>query len=331
MAAPRLIPCALVLATLTTLGACSTTPSGPLGGQPRATGVAGGAGEPASGPTGSTAAPSALPSLTALTPEAYKDELEPQHRAVSDALDDVVAAKTVKSLNTRVERAVQALDSAAAVLGVLSPPEQVRPQHETYVSNLREFAAGLATAAGKVGSRDLCTSAAVLTDLDDQLRALDAAGEALQEAGDYPADVVSVKAKGKQSRRLGNGSFVRRGTLSGRSSLQIHNGSSRDAVVTLVRGKSKKLSVYVRKKAKYKVNGVPDGSYKVYFTHGVDWDRAKRSFTRECSFERFQESVRFETVVTATRIRWHDWRITLHAISGGNARTSGVDPDDFPA
>ena len=89
--------------------------------------------------------------------------------------------------------------------------------------------------------------------------------------------------------------------------------------------------LYVRKKAKFKISGVTDGSYRIYFTHGVDWDGKARSFTRECSFERFQSPVRFKTTYTATQIRWHDWRITLHAITGGNAKTSKVDPDDFPA
>jgi hypothetical protein len=182
-----------------------------------------------------------------------------------------------------------------------------------------------------VSSGDLCTSGAVFTDLDDSLKALDRAGEALEDAGDYKADVVSVKASSKKNRRLRNGQFLRRGGSGGRSSLQIHNGGTRDAVVTLVKGKTKVYSVYVRKKAKFKISGVTDGSYRIYFTHGVDWDGKARSFTRECSFERFQSPVRFKTTYTATQIRWHDWRITLHAITGGNAKTSKVDPDDFPA
>ncbi|MFG3439465.1 hypothetical protein ACGF0J_19675 [Nonomuraea sp. NPDC047897] len=325
MAAPRLIPCALVLATLT-LGACSATPPGPSGGAPTAGGVAGGAGEPSA--TGPSQAP---PSVTALAPEAYKGELEPRRKTMADALKAVVDARSVKSLGSRLESAGEELDGAATALAALSPPEQVRPQHEAYVSSLRDFATGLTAAAGRVGSRDLCTSGAVLTDLDDRLEDLDKAGEALQKAGDYPADVVTVKAKGKQSRRLGNGTFVRRGSLNGRGSLQIHNGDSRDAVVTLMRGKSKAFSVYVRKKTKYKIQGVSDGTYRIFFTHGVDWDGKSRAFTRDCGFERFQESVKFKTTYTSTRIRWHDWRVTLHAISGGNAKTTGVDPEDFPS
>ncbi|MFG1702081.1 hypothetical protein ACFLIM_02710 [Nonomuraea sp. M3C6] len=326
MAAPRLIPCVLALATLT-LSACSAGSSSPTGGEARVSGVAGGKGGVAAN-GGATA--SGSPSPAALTAEAYKGELDSRHKTMLDAINAMAGARGVKALDQRVDRAEEALSGAADALSALTPPDTVRTQHDAYVTSLRDFATELGSTAGKVGARDLCTSSAVLTDLDDKLDALDQAGEALQSAGDYPADIVDVSAKGKQTRRLSNGSFIRKGTLNGRSSLEIDNGGSRDAVVSVVRGGSKAFTVYVRRKAKFKVRGVRDGNYKIYFTHGVDWDGKSKAFTRECSFERFQKSVTFKTTFTATQIRWHDWRITLHSISGGNARTSPVDPDDFP-
>ncbi|MEO3867712.1 hypothetical protein ABGB18_02655 [Nonomuraea sp. B12E4] len=301
--------------------------SSPTGGEPRVSGVAGGkGGVAANGGAGATA----RPTPAAMTAEAYKGELDGRHKAMADAISALAGARGVKALDQRVDKAEQELTGAADALGALTPPEAVRTQHQAYVTSLRDFASELGTTAGKVGARDLCTSSAVLTDLEGTLEDLDKAGEALERAGDYPADVVDVSAKGKQSRRLSNGSFVRKGALNGRSSLEIDNGGSRDAVVTVVRGSSKAFSVYVRKKTTFKVRGVRDGTYKIFFTHGVDWDGKNRAFTRECSFERFEKSVTFKTTFTATQIRWHDWRITLHSISGGNARTSAVDPDDFP-
>ncbi|HEX4817004.1 MAG TPA: hypothetical protein VFV66_30045 [Nonomuraea sp.] len=319
-----MISCVLALATLT---ACSSTAPTPEGGEPRVGGVAGGKG---AAPVDGGGPSSGSPSPAALTPEAYKAELGSRHKSLTAAIGAMARARGVKALDQRVAKAEEALSGAAEALGAVSPPAAVSAQHEAYVAGLRDFAAELGDAGGKVGARDLCTSSAVLADLDDKLAALDEAGEALEEAGDYPADVVAVKAGKKQTRRLSNGSFIRRGTLNGRSSLEIDNGAPRDAVVTVVRGGSKAFSVYVRKKTKYKVRGVRDGNYKIFFTHGVDWDGKSRAFTRECSFERFQRSVTFKTTFTATQIRWHDWRITLHAISGGNARTAPVDPDDFP-
>ncbi|MER6947630.1 hypothetical protein ABT294_26720 [Nonomuraea sp. NPDC000554] len=327
MSAPRLISCALALAALTaSTVACTSTVPGPTGGEPVARGVAGG---PVSNPSGTSADPSAT-APAALTADAYKSELSGRHKTMLDALNSMAGARTVKTLNQRLGTAEQALESSADELAALSPPQEVKTQHDAYVTSLRDLASSLGSSAGKVGSRALCTSSAVLTDLNGQLKALDQAGEALQGAGGFPADVVTVKAKGKQNRRLGNGHYLRKDTLNGRSSLQIDNGGSRDAVVTVVKGGSKAFSVYVRKKSKFKVRGVRDGTYKIFFTHGVDWDGKSSSFTRDCSFERFQKSVKFKTTYTATQILWHDWRITLHAISGGNAKTSDVDPEQFP-
>ncbi|WP_143590452.1 hypothetical protein [Thermoactinospora rubra] len=322
-AAPRLMTSALAAAVLTLTACSASTPAGTS----EITGVAGeGAGT--APPSGTPASPQ--PTVAALTPEAYRGELEKIQKTVRDSLDDLASARTVKSLDQRVSRAEEELTGAADGLAALTPPPEVAVQHERFVAGLRDLAAELGAATGKVATRDLCTGSALVSDVGSKLKELDAAGQALQDAGGYPADVVAVKAAGKQNRRLPNGRFLRKESLTGRSSLQIDNGSSRDAVVTLMRGGTKAFTVYVRKKSKFKVRGVRDGSYRVYFTHGVDWDGRLRAFTRQCSFERFDDKVKFKTTYTATRILWHDWRITLHAITGGNARTSDVDPGDFP-
>ncbi len=111
----------------------------------------------------------------------------------------------------------------------------------------------------------------------------------------------------------------------------MDNGGKSDAVLTLVRGKTKLTSFYVRKGRKATVTGVPDGMYKVFFTGGADWDRATRSFTRNCSFKRFEDSVNFRTIRSATVIQYRTWTITLQPVVGGTAKTSEVDPDSFPA
>lgn len=325
VAAPRIFTCLLAAAVLA-VGACSAAPP-VTGGEPRASGVAGGGADRGQADPADPA-PQAPASLTA---EAYKGELDSRHGAMSKAVENLAGARSLKALDQRVVKAQETLQSAADELAALDPPPEVQTQHQAYVESLREVALQLGESATKVGSRDLCTSGAVLTDLGDSLTALGRAGKALEDAGDYKADIVSVKAAGKKNRRLRNGQFLRNGGSGGRSSLQIHNGGTRDAVVSLMRGKTKVYSVYVRKKGKFKINGVRDGNYRIYFTHGVDWDGKRKAFSRECSFERFQKSVKFKTTYTATQIRWHDWRITLHAISGGNARTAKVDPGDFPA
>ena len=39
----------------------------------------------------------------------------------------------------------------------------------------------------------------------------------------------------------------------------------------------------------------------------------------------------YKTTYTATQVRWDNWTISLNKVTGGNARTSDVDPADFPS
>ncbi|MBB3732537.1 hypothetical protein [Nonomuraea dietziae] len=310
MVAPRLISCTLAVAMLA-LTACTSTVQGQ--GEPTPSGASPSTGE---------ATPAAL------TADAYRQALGEHRDGVREALSQVASAKSIKTLDARVERAEETLRGASESLSALAPPVEARVQHEAYVASLRAFTTELGTTLGRVGSMTVCTAGGVFADLSGKLQMLDQTGKALRALGDYPADVVPVKVAKKQNRRLANGTFLRSGRRDGRGSLQIDNGASRDAVVTVLRGKAKAFSVYVRRKSSFKVRGVRDGTYEVFFTHGADWDG--RAFSRTCSFERFEKSVRFRTTYTSTQIRWHDWRVTLHTVSGGNAPTKTVDPGAFP-
>ncbi|XVQ82460.1 hypothetical protein ACQP2K_26815 [Microbispora siamensis] len=46
------------------------------------------------------------------------------------------------------------------------------------------------------------------------------------------------------------------------------------------------VSFYVRKRSSAKVANIKDGTYRVYFTTGVDYDRSSRAFTRNCGGRR---------------------------------------------
>ena len=115
-----------------------------------------------------------------------------------------------------------------------------------------------------------------------------------------------------------------------RAELEIQNGGSSDAVVTLTKGDKPDISVYVRRGRTYTVKGVPDGSYAVFFSGGGGWDDDARAFGRNCTFSRFADPLKFRTTRDARGIYWQNFRITLQPVIGGTARTDDVDPDDFP-
>src|SRR5688500_2840693 len=88
----------------------------------------------------------------------------------------------------------------------------------------------------------------------------------------------------------------------GQGTLKVKNGTSRDAVVTLVRGKSKAISVYVRARSTAKVNDVRDGTYRIFFTSGYRFSVSKGRFARGASYQRFDDRLRFTTTSSSATI-----------------------------
>ena len=84
--------------------------------------------------------------------------------------------------------------------------------------------------------------------------------------------------------------------------------------------------MYVRSNGKFTATGVKDGTYRVYSASGTDYDSAKKGFTRDCGFTKFDDTFKFTTSSTSSTI----WRLTLTPVANGNASTSEVDPGAFP-
>ncbi|MDP9864727.1 MULTISPECIES: hypothetical protein [Streptosporangium] len=127
--------------------------------------------------------------------------------------------------------------------------------------------------------------------------------------------------------RPGNGTLLYDRLSSGQGTLKIKNGTGKDAVVTLVRGRSKAISLYIRARSNASTDVVEDGTYRIYFTSGYKFSTAKGRFTQSAVYQRFDDRLKFTTTSSSSTI----WTLTLNPVRNGNARTSGVDPDDFPA
>ncbi len=269
------------------------------------------------------------------SPDAYRQALATAGNQVSTALAGVASAKSLKALTERLDKAEQVSRGAAEQLGQVTPPDDVRAEHADLVQALEQLNGDLGVLRGAVEGRELCASPAVMARLSraDGLAAVRDASRALAAKGgaqSYKLDLPVPAAPREQNRRLPNGQFVRQGSRTGRGELTTDNHSHRDTAVTLAVGKRPAFTVYVRNRAKDKVSGIRDGTYQIYYTTGVDWDPKMRAFTRQCTFERFDDAFKFKTTRTATQVEWTTWTITLNPVSGGNASTSEVDPKDFP-
>ncbi|WP_433430556.1 hypothetical protein [Nonomuraea sp. CA-141351] len=138
---------------------------------------------------------------------------------------------------------------------------------------------------------------------------------------------VAVASQTAAAARPSNGRILYDRISGGHGTLKIKNGTSKDGVVTLVKGRTKAISIYVRAKSTASIKDVRDGTYRIYFTTGYAFATSKGRFSRAASYQRFNDRLKFVTTATSYSI----WTLTLHQVKGGNARTTSINPKDFPA
>ncbi|NRQ40422.1 hypothetical protein HII36_52695 [Nonomuraea sp. NN258] len=138
--------------------------------------------------------------------------------------------------------------------------------------------------------------------------------------------VTAVSQQAAAASRPRNGKILYDRISGGLGQLKIQNGTSRDAVVTLVRGRTKAISIYVRARSSATIKDVRDGTYRIFFTTGYRYSLSKGRFTSSAAYQRFNRQVKFTTTATSAS----GYRLTLNPVKGGNASTSHVNPKDFP-
>ncbi len=133
-------------------------------------------------------------------------------------------------------------------------------------------------------------------------------------------------------RRLPTGTVIQEaGARNGRGELTIKNGRDLDAVAVLTYPDGNPLiAVSIQSSGTFAITGIQDGTYRLYFSLGRDWDTESARFTRQTSFFRFEDAFPFETTTTETEVRWTTWEVTLYAVTGGTAGTESLPEGQFP-
>lgn len=264
-----------------------------------------------------------------LTTEEYQGLLTGLEQAVQPPIDRLAAATSVDEVTVARSELVAAMQAQMEVFRNADPPEDATSQHGavlTFLQSAPQLAAltppdtapdecGIVptpeeqTALAKADVREeLAVAAATLTN-DTMARAgLSFGGNLVPPAVELPAE---------QNRRGENGAVLDRNGPHGRGTLEINNGGDSDAVVAAVASdpKAPLASVYVRGNSTARITGIA-GTYQVYFKSGEDWDEERKAFTRDCSFQKFDDVFSADSA----------WRITITPVIGGNATSSDVPP-----
>jgi hypothetical protein len=121
---------------------------------------------------------------------------------------------------------------------------------------------------------------------------------------------------------------VLRAPGSGRGEITAENVPDHDSAVTLSQDGRAVGSFYVARGETAQMANIPDGTYDIFFTSGVDWDG--REFTRSCTFQRFDKTQTFATTEAQNRITYTKLTVILYPAPNGNAQVVDVPPDSFP-
>ena len=274
---------------------------------------------------GSTAA--AVP----LDPAAYQSALDSAGSRLRSAIAALQRAATPRAVTNSANALADEAKAQAAALSAVTAPVAAGPAHHDLVFALSGLETELSDVAGSAEVNEVCTGGAASATLSraDAAKDLRAAVTALATADPgrkYRFGSFLPTETRDRNRHQANGTYLTR-TTGGLGQLQITNSHPADAVVNLVRKGARKpaVSVYVRGRQRFTTGRIEDGTYQVYLATGTDWDG--RRFTRDCDFSRFDSEFPF----TTTAQQYTIWKLSLQVRLSGNATTSEVDPDSFPA
>ncbi len=103
----------------------------------------------------------------------------------------------------------------------------------------------------------------------------------------------------------------------------VENGLSADGVVILANQSKKPIfAFYIRGNESHTVEGIPAGTYWIFFATGDGWLVSANKFSKNAYYQMFEESFKFKN--------GFEWRVSLHPVIGGTANLDQVKEVDFP-
>jgi hypothetical protein len=113
----------------------------------------------------------------------------------------------------------------------------------------------------------------------------------------------------------------------GHGELLIKNGTDADALVILAGMNDRAVkTAYIRASKSFRITGIRDGTYRLYYSKGEAFSKATRRFTKNATYQRLDATIEF----TSTATQYTTWEVTLYGVVGGNVGSERVDPSDFP-
>ena len=115
---------------------------------------------------------------------------------------------------------------------------------------------------------------------------------------------------------------------SGHGELTVRNGTSEDAAVRLSDvGTDQTVRWFlVRAHNSAQVAQIPEGTYRLAFTTGLNWVESQETFSWHPSYSKFERDFTYSEERDSEAVKYHSISVTLHAVPFGNVKTRAISP-----
>jgi hypothetical protein len=150
-----------------------------------------------------------------------------------------------------------------------------------------------------------------------------------------PTTVSLPLASGERPTRyhsLPSGAEIEPETASGgHGTLAVINGTDRDAVVRLYDASTLATVrwFFVPAGGTVRKERIPEGTYLLAYTQGLDWIESHDCFRWRPSYSEFGSELHYTEQQTGEGIRYRTVSITLNAVVGGNVSAGQITREDF--
>jgi hypothetical protein len=117
----------------------------------------------------------------------------------------------------------------------------------------------------------------------------------------------------------------------GHGELTVKNGTSEDAVVRLSDAGTYETVrwFFVQAHTSAQVAKIPEGTYRLAFTSGLNWVEPQETFSWHPSYSKFERVLTFGEERDTEGVRYHSISVTLHAVPFGNVKTRSISREEF--
>ena len=113
--------------------------------------------------------------------------------------------------------------------------------------------------------------------------------------------------------------------------LEIDNGTTEDAALRLYDESTGEITrcAFVKAHDSIRLTDIPEGTYGLKYTTGLDWKADAQTFHWLPSYDRFDRRFVYSEKRIGDEIQYHEIKATLHRVIGGSVRTVSITRDEF--